>query len=118
MPVRNTSHQQKKEEINMETKTVFKPFKLGAVMITPGASDTVLHQRVIECINRHLKGDWGNLCEEDAEENCISSHEGYRILSAYAIDETKPAKGHGENCFWIITEANRESTTILLPSEY
>ena len=98
----------------METKTAFKPFTLGTVLITPGAKAAVSQQRVFECINRHLKGDWGNVCEEDAEENCISSQEGYRILSAYAIDATNPAK----NSFWIITEANRESTTILLPSEY
>ena len=44
--------------------------------------------------------------------------EGLRILSAYAIDPAKPAKGYGENCLWIITEADRSATTFLLPSEY
>ena len=102
----------------METKTAFRPFHLGCVLITPGAKNGIPQWRVMECLNRHLKGDWGKICEEDAEENNIATQEGYRILSAYAIDPTLPAKSHGDNCFWIITEANRESTTILLPEEY
>ena len=102
----------------METKTAIKSFSPGCILITPGAKDAVPHWRVIECLNRHLKGDWGRICEEDAEQNNIATQEGYRILSAYAIDPTLPAKSHGENCVWIITEANRESTTILLPEEY
>ncbi|KWT91757.1 hypothetical protein APY03_3194 [Variovorax sp. WDL1] len=43
---------------------------------------------------------------------------GLRILSAYAIDPAKPCAGHGDNCLWIITEADRAVTTILLPEEY
>jgi hypothetical protein len=44
--------------------------------------------------------------------------EGERVLSAYAIDESKPAKGYGDNCLWIITERDRSVTTFLLPDEY
>jgi hypothetical protein len=44
--------------------------------------------------------------------------EGERVLSAYAIDESKPAKGYGGNCRWIITERDRSLTTFLLPDEY
>jgi hypothetical protein len=44
--------------------------------------------------------------------------EGERVLSAYAIDESKPAKGYGENCLWIITDRDRSVTTFLLPNEY
>ena len=44
--------------------------------------------------------------------------EGERVLSAYAIDESKPAKGYGGNCLWIITERDRSLTTFLLPDEY
>lgn len=102
----------------METSTLFKPFKLGRTLITMGAKDAVPHWRVLECLNRHSKGDWGNVCKEDAEQNCIATQEGLRVLSAYAINPTLPAQGHGENCFWIITEASRESTTVLLPVEY
>lgn len=44
--------------------------------------------------------------------------EGFRILSAYPIDSALPCEGHGDNCLWIITEADRSVTTILLPDEY
>ena len=44
--------------------------------------------------------------------------EGERVLSAYAIYESKPAKGYGDNCLWIITERDRSVTTFLLPDEY
>jgi len=102
----------------MDTKAAFQSFQLGTVLITPGAKNAVKRWRVFDCLNRHVRGDWGNVCQEDAEVNNAASHEGCRILSAYAIDPDRPALGHGENCFWIITEANRESTTILLPEEY
>ena len=72
----------------------------------------------MECLNRHKKSDWGKVCEDDAEQNNFATQVGYRILSAYAIDPTLPVKSYGDNCFWIITEANRESITILLPEEY
>lgn len=55
-------------------------------------------------------GDWGDLDEEDRKENDLSVEEGFRILSAYELYT-------GEKV-WIITEADRSSTTILLPSEY
>lgn len=59
---------------------------------------------------RHLTGDWGDLTPEDHRENELSVREGFRILSAYALSNgTK---------IWIITEADRSSTTILLPDEY
>lgn len=44
--------------------------------------------------------------------------EGERVLTAYAIDESKPAKGYGDNYLWIITERDRSVTTFLLPDEY
>jgi len=43
---------------------------------------------------------------------------GNRILSAYAIDDTKSCEGHGDNTLWIITETDRSVTTFLLPGEY
>src|SRR5579872_5323300 len=58
-------------------------------------------------ISRHVAGDWGELDEEDRRENELSGKEGFRILSAYTLsDGTK---------IWIITEADRSATTILLP---
>jgi len=59
---------------------------------------------------RHVVGDWGDVDEDDRAENELSVREGFRVLSAYHLrDGTR---------IWIITEADRSSTTILLPSEY
>jgi hypothetical protein len=61
-------------------------------------------------IARHTSGDWGEPDAEDLKENQFSLENGFRLLSAYRLnDGTK---------FWIITEADRSSTCILLPSEY
>jgi hypothetical protein len=62
-----------------------------------------------DLLARHATGDWGDLCAFDRRQNEIALREGLRVLSSY---ET-PA-GH----VWIITEANRSVTTILLPEEY
>jgi hypothetical protein len=59
---------------------------------------------------RHVTGDWGNLGPYDKEENATSVKHGFRILSSYHL-------GNGEK-LWIITEADRSVTTLLLPSEY
>ncbi|CAA9407870.1 MAG: hypothetical protein AVDCRST_MAG22-1664 [uncultured Rubrobacteraceae bacterium] len=58
---------------------------------------------------RHQDGDWGDVPPEDARENELSVREGFRIVSSYEMD--------GER-LWIITEADRSSTCILLPEEY
>ena len=57
----------------------------------------------------HAIGDWGDLCAFDRRHNEIALRDGYRVLSSY------PA---GSECVWIITEADRSGTTILLPEEY
>ena len=100
------------------TKKTFTPFSLGQIVATRGVIETVPSARMAGCLARHRRGDWGNVCKEDAAENDLSTREGFRILSAYAIDESKPAKGRGDNCLWIITEADRSATTFLLPDEY
>ena len=100
------------------TKKTFLPFLLGQIVATRGALEAIPCGRMQACLLRHCRGDWGNVCKEDAAQNDLALQEGLRILSAYAIDESKPAKGHGDNCFWIITEADRSATTFLLPSEY
>ena len=64
-------------------------------------------------LNRHLKGDWGDLVEEDKNENDLAVKAGnLRIFSAYETDIENVGK------IWIITEADRSATTILRPSEY
>lgn len=87
-------------------------FSLGQVYSTPGALEALNEnsQDAIELLNRHQSGDWGCLSDEDKRENEFSVDKELRIFSAYKLkDDTK---------IWVITEADRSSTTILLPSEY
>ena len=93
-------------------------FSLGQIVATRGALAAVPPSRMKEGLARHARGDWGCVCREDAEQNDLAVGEGLRILSAYPIDPSRPAKGHGANVFWIITEADRSATTLLLPKEY
>ena len=99
---------------------LFSPlFSLGQVVVTPGALDASRHPaQFLELLARHVRGDWGCVDPEDAEANGLAVIEGDRILSAYPIDPAQPCAGYGENCLWIITEADRSATTILLPAEY
>lgn len=85
-------------------------FEMGRLLITPTAQVAVDQTDVFKAIQRHSVGDWGDLCEEDRQENELSIKEGFRLLSAYA--DRKGGK------FWIITEADRSSTTVLLPNDY
>lgn len=94
--------------------TAFKSFLLGQVLATPSVLEDVPPQRLIECLARHARGDWGDVCPEDARENDFSSHNDFRILSSYLIDPDQPNQGK----FWIITEADRSATVALKPSEY
>jgi len=93
-------------------------FDLGQVVATPGALAACTPEHLQACLARHVRGDWGNVCKEDWRGNFDALMNGDRLLSAYAIDDGKPAKGYGENCLWIITESDRSVTTFLLPEEY
>ena len=95
---------------NMSVKVPL--FLLGRIVATPGALDALetAGQAATEFLARHICGDWGKLCDEDRRENEHSLKHHLRLLSAYALgDGTK---------IWVITEASREVTTLLLPSEY
>ena len=87
-------------------------FTLGQVVSTPGALDAFREagEQPHTYLLRHVTGDWGEVCEEDAKENELSVREGFRILSAYALSTGVKT--------WIITESDRSATTFLLPSEY
>jgi len=87
-------------------------FALGETFITPGAQSAleIAGQTAHQFLQRHISCDWGEVSEDDARENEISLRDGYRLLSAY-----RTVKGQK---IWIITEADRSATTILLPSEY
>ena len=94
-------------------------FPLGQVVTTPGALAAARSPwQFVELLARHVCGDWGFIDPEDAETNRLAVIEGDRILSAYPIDPDKPCAGFGENCLWVITEADRSVTTILLPEDY
>lgn len=83
---------------------------LGQIVITPNALDCLNPHDVCACLRRHVHGDWGDLDPHDIAENELSLKEGFRLLSAYA-------DRHGTR-FWIITEADRSSTCVLLPEDY
>jgi hypothetical protein len=87
-------------------------FPLGHIVMTPGAAELGMDFRPL--LARHASGDWGDLDDFDARQNNTAVKEGYRILSAYGV---KTEDGETER-IWIITEADRSATTILLPSEY
>jgi len=94
-------------------------FKLGHVVATQGIEALDLSEKQIgSMLSQHVGGNWGAVCDEDKETNNYALANDMRILSAYPIDPLQPCKGYGENCIWIITEADRSTTTILLPEEY
>ena len=87
-------------------------FDLGQLVATPGALEALARnqQTPLEFLQRHINHDWGDVDNENKLENDYSVTRGLRILSAYTLkDETR---------IWVITEADRSVTTILLPSEY
>ena len=88
---------------------------MGRILMTRGVNDLVAEDEafakfVTGSLTRHRSGDWGDLTDEDKQENELSLKAGYRLLSAY---ESK-----GLPKIWIITEADRSATTILFPDEY
>ena len=85
-------------------------FALGQTVGTPGALEAIHPEDVSRSLQRHSQGDWGDCGEADRQENELSLQEGFRLFSVY----------HDRNGikFWIITEADRSSTTILLPEDY
>ena len=87
-------------------------FELGQIVATPGALAALKKsgQQPGEFLTRHVNRDWGDLDEDDRKENEYSLEHGFRLLSAY--------KTNAGDRVWIITEADRSVTTLLLPEEY
>ncbi len=80
------------------------------MVITPNALDRLNPEDVRAAVARHASCDWGDCCPEDAAENEFALDRYLRLFSVYHDrDETR---------FWIITEADRQVTTILLPEDY
>jgi len=96
-------------------------FDLGQLCQTPGAQAVLQRYQVnsFQLIGRHNRGDWGDVCPEDARANEEALRVGARILSSYVL---APPLYEGETLapakVWLITEADRSVTTILLPEEY
>jgi len=84
---------------------------LGRVVATPGALNLLMDagEEAFDYLARHATGDWGELCAFDRRQNERALREGARVLSSYVVREER---------LWIITEADRSVTTILLPEEY
>lgn len=96
-------------------------FELGQLYHTPGVQDVLQRYQInpFDLVERHVRGDWGDVCPEDARANELALKHGSRLLSSY---ELQPPKIAGQTLapvkVWIITEADRSVTTILLPEEY
>src|ERR1017187_1463554 len=87
-------------------------FSPGSIVATPGALAALeaSGDDPMAYLVRHIAGDWGEVDEQDRRENELSLVHGFRLLSAYTLKNgTK---------IWIITEADRSVTTVLLPEEY
>ena len=87
------------------------PLPLGRIVATPGALQLFRQTagNPFDYLSRHAPGDWGDLCAFDRRQNEIALRDGCRVFSAY---ETTAGR------VWIITEADRSVTTLLLPEEY
>lgn len=83
-------------------------FPLGQVVITTNAQETFAPEDVQQGLARHAQGDWGEIDPDDRRENEFSLKHGNRLMSVYRS---------GETVFWMITEADRSATTVLLPSD-
>ncbi len=88
-------------------------FNLGKIVATPGALEALEQsgQSPSVFLSRHVQGDWGILDDEDKQLNDQALIDGSRLLSAY-----RSLKGNTK--IWLITEADRSSTCLLLPEEY
>jgi hypothetical protein len=85
-------------------------FDLGRLVATPNALSALSHDDILAGISRHIQGDWGSLDADDKKANDDALEHGTRLLSSYtSVAGVK---------FWIITEADRSSTTVLLPEDY
>jgi hypothetical protein len=98
-------------DIATPAETSAPPLPLGRVVATRGALDALAAADVAPAtlLTRHAAGDWGDISPEDAAENALSLSQGFRVLSIYRVGAAR---------IWVITEADRSSTCLLLPEEY
>ena len=84
-------------------------FPLGQVFATRGVFEKLSNVDIGNAIRRHIAGDWGDVCDGDRQANDDALANGGRLFSVYHAQGVK---------FWIITEHDSSSTTVLLPDEY
>ena len=94
----------------MNAETNIKHFQIGNTVITRNAATLLTEEDISNGITRHQSGDWGDVCTEDFEVNNNSINTGRKLLSSY--HSVRGVK------FWIITEADRQTTKVLLPEDY
>ena len=85
-------------------------FRIGKIVVTPKALARLTQQDVLNGMRRHLAGDWGEVDEYDRQVNYRALAQGGRLCSAYC--------SVNRIAFWLITEADRSVTTVLLAEEY
>ncbi len=104
---REAFEQEKRERIESQKEPLF---ELGQVVSTPGALEALTREDIEKALARHNRGDWGQVGRHDWRENETALREGFRLFSVY--------RGANAVKFWVITEADRSSTCVLLPEEY
>ena len=85
-------------------------FKLGRISVTPNALTSISQEEILVSIQRHQAGDWGEVTPESRMANDHALKVGTRIRSVYHSVRGIP--------FWILTEADRSKSTVLLPQDY
>jgi len=93
-----------------EGEDLIAKFQLGEIILSKGVRESVGEVDQMLTLNRHAQGDWGCVSEEDARANDNAFFTSERIFSVYRTAEGVE--------FWVITEANRQYTNMLLPFEY
>lgn len=94
----------------MSTPFPMAKFRLGHIVITPNALSQLAPEDILAAIQRHQAGDWGEVSSHDHAENELSLKQGFRLLSVYRAQTGVR--------FWVITEADRSVTTLLMPEDY
>ncbi len=97
-------------ETKMKSISNDRKFGLGNIYVTRAALGVLTITDMNNSLQRHVRGDWGNVGSDDWESNDIALSEGERLLSVY--------QSAAQEVYWIITEWDRKLTTILLPSDY
>ena len=105
-----------KGDMAMSCDLVFAKFLSGRLLATKNAISEIPPKEMATALYRHLNCDWGDICDSDKKRNDHALDKGERLLSAYHTFSSKEPKR--EVKFWIITEADRSATTVLLPSDY